>query len=168
MVIILLRHAKALQFEGTKPDFERPLRPKGIKQCMALAEAVPDVLKFTEGIRPRIWCSPALRTLQTHIYGLPWAQRKTTDSTEDLTLYPDWLYLAESPRFESELHALGDQKPLMIIGHNNGLSDWAHKLTGGLAFPLGTCHFIVLRQNSLPLAGKFQIAYRWEPPQIMD
>ncbi|MFM7178257.1 MAG: SixA phosphatase family protein, partial [Bacteroidota bacterium] len=121
MVIILLRHAKAVQSTGDIPDFERPLRPKGIKQCSALAEAVPDVLELTEGIRPRIWCSPAYRTRQTLAYGLPWAQRKPNLATEDLPRYPDWLYLAESPRYQLELLADGNGRPLLIIGHNNGI-----------------------------------------------
>lgn len=168
MVIILLRHAKAIQTAGDIPDFDRPLRPKGIKQCAALAEAIPDVLKFTQGIRPRIWCSPALRTRQTLSHGLPWTQNKPSDSTEDLTLFPEWLYLADSSRFQRELLAYEDTKPLIVIGHNNGLSDWAGELTGGLCAPLGTCHFIVLRQIDSRLSGKFQMDYRWEPPKFID
>lgn len=168
MVIILLRHAKAVPSTGDLPDFERPLRPKGIKQCSALAEAIPDVLEFTEGIRPRIWCSPAYRTRQTLAYSLPWAQRMPNVATEDLPRYPDWLYLAESPRYQLEFLADGNDRPLLIIGHNNGISDWAHELTGGKASPLGTCHFIVLRHIGDHLSGLYQTVHRWEPPKFMD
>ena len=167
-MIILLRHAKAVQTMGNIPDFERPLRPKGIKQCSALAEAVPDILKYTEGVHPVIWCSPALRTRQTLAYGLPWAQNGLAGSTKDLTLYPEWLYLAECSRFQHELLAYSNDKPLLIIGHNNGISDWAHELTGGAASPLGTCHFIILREIEGHHSGIFQTVYRWEPPKSID
>lgn len=169
MVIILLRHAKALQPVGGMTDFDRPLRPKGIKQCAALADASHYILHHTDGVSPRIWCSPSLRTRQTLLHGLPWTgSADLGHPSQDLIQYPDWLYLAESPRLGSELLLICDDMPLWVIGHNNGLSDWAYELTGGKAGPLGTCHLIILRKENLADPGPYKMIFRWEPPKLME
>jgi len=150
------------------PDIDRPLHPKGLRQCAALAETVPDVLKLIGGVCPKIWCSPSLRTRQTLTYGIPWTPSGYANSSEDFIQYPEWLYQAESQRLASELLTYSDEIPLMIIAHNNGLSNWAHELTGGLGAPLGNCHLVILRKDRVEDQGKFQITYRWEPPKFMD
>jgi phosphohistidine phosphatase len=167
MVIILLRHAKAVQPVGDMPDFDRPLHPKGMKQCAALADAIPDILKHTGGVRPAIWCSPSLRTRQTLINGLPWARAFTT-LPEAFIQYPKWLYQAASHRLEDELLAYASNVPLMIIGHNNGLSEWACELSAGLAAPLGTCHLLVLRKEIHQDPDPFEVTCRWEPPKFTE
>jgi phosphohistidine phosphatase SixA len=167
-MIILLRHAKAVQSTGSLADFDRPLRPKGLLQCEALIQAIPEILSHIGGVTPQIWCSPSLRTQQTLNHGLLDTRLGSAISTLNLIQFPQWLYLADAERLEREIPDYSNPVPLMIIAHNNGLSDWAYELTGGLAEPLGTCHLIILRRDHSEGQGKFHITFRWEPPKFMD
>jgi len=59
-----------------------------------------------------------------------------------------WLYLANAERLESERLLLDPASNLLVIGHNNGLSDWAETLLGKVRSPLRTGQILVLQENT--------------------
>lgn len=117
--LILLRHAEA---EGASPaggDAQRKLTPTGIEQC-AMVRKVLDTMNFH-----RIFCSPALRTVDTLklTTGLDTA---ATVVTIDMDLY--------SATTENYLEILAtsetDIESVLVIGHNPGISAFATTLAG--------------------------------------
>jgi phosphohistidine phosphatase SixA len=81
--------------------------------------------------------------------------------------FPAWMYLATANRIYSEIMARETDTPLLLIGHNNGLSELAQMLTGDSSLYLGTCHHLVLNapdsltEQNLP--GAWQSLGRWCP-----
>lgn len=128
----LLRHAKTEQQSPTGKDFDRELMLKGIIQTNMIS------VYFQEhDIYPKlILCSSSKRTTQTlHIL-----RESMRDS--DLKM-DDNLYLADR---ESLLQMIWDQKKgaeILIIGHNEGLSELASYLFGE-TIHLKTCGYLSL------------------------
>jgi phosphohistidine phosphatase SixA len=75
------------------------------------------------------------------------------------------LYLAEAERLESERQLLDDAVNLLVIGHNNGLSDWADSLLGRPQPPLRTCQLLVLQS---PSQKESSVRWRVELSWIAD
>ena len=114
MKLYLLRHANASQ--SSTEDFQRELSEKGIAQCEALAEFVLPKLK--DGLVD-LCCSAAYRTKQTHLHVFKTMKAK----------FDEKLYLASASALLHFICELETDRTLVILGHNNGLSDLASYLT---------------------------------------
>ena len=127
--IILVRHAKAIEpseFEGM--DFDRPLTDKGIHSNRIVAKYLRLI-----GVRPdRIVASPACRTRSTAV---DLAEQYKIAKIE----YFDELYNRSGssvPRDSDALHlkiiqkTKPDSRVVMIVGHNDDLTNFARFLTG--------------------------------------
>jgi phosphohistidine phosphatase SixA len=191
MKVALLRHAKAVPSSPECEDFDRPLRPKGLRQCGELAATFPHPHALLLSAEVEIWCSPALRTRQTLEYWLSLSAQGSGQGSEPVSAqglehvsgqgsepvqawdkkaacyFPAWMYLATANRIYSEIMARETDTPLLLIGHNNGLSELAQMLTGDSSLYLGTCHHLVLNapysltEQNLP--GTWQSLGRWCP-----
>lgn len=133
MKLHLLRHAKTNQKSPSGKDFDRDLLPKGIKQAAMMAAYLEKELHFSN---IDIYCSSSKRTSQT----LDLLSRKLKIKAKD---YSRDLYLANHMELFSYLIQQKSKKDVMLIGHNNGISDLATYFTDQLV-SLQTCGFVTL------------------------
>jgi phosphohistidine phosphatase len=118
MNIHLIRHAKTNPCADSGKDFDRDLMEKGRKQCVLLKDFLEG--KF-EGFP--IYCSTSNRTKSTANLILNEVQLKQIT-------YLDDLYLASSKLLFDFIVSLNSTDDIVIIGHNEGLSELVHYLTG--------------------------------------
>jgi len=119
MKIHLIRHAKTSPSTLYVNDFDRKLLPKGVVQANVLGSYLN-----TKGIKPlSTWCSSAIRTKET----LSILQH--VNSMGEISLLND-LYLCDREIYLKKIWELNHGKELMIIGHNDGISEFASYLTG--------------------------------------
>jgi phosphohistidine phosphatase len=131
--LYLLRHAKARR-ERQVSDRDRQLHRKGIRQGAALAAYLARQGKPLD----RVLCSPSRRTRDTLALVLP-----ALPNRPDID-FPDSLYLA-SPETLLEAVRGTDEgvRSLMLVGHNDGIHQFALALAGGddlarlVGFPTG-------------------------------
>lgn len=132
MLLHLLRHAKTNQNSPTGKDYDRELLPRGYAQ-------IEELKKFFDAnpIAPKyILCSSAKRTRQTL------AELQNFWPKAQIILL-DQLYLAAKHEILSEICALQTPDEILVIGHNEGLSELAIYLTDQ-ALWLKTCGFMSL------------------------
>lgn len=121
MKLFLLRHAKTEQTSPSGKDFDRKLKPKGLKQCELLGQYFSELSKemvFT------IHCSSSQRTRET------FELIKRDLSVNKINFY-DELYHAsvfELKNFVEKLPVSPNNH--LIIGHNFGISELASYYTG--------------------------------------
>ena len=135
----LLRHAKS-DWDGGEPDHDRPLAPRGERAAAAMA-----VYCRQQGIAPDvILCSSARRTVETLAImrgGLPEGMK--VETTRDI-------YEVGAGKLVARLKAIPVKtRVAMVIGHNPGMEDTVHLLTGarvGEKFP--TCALATLESSS--------------------
>ena len=130
MKLHLLRHAKTNQSSPTSLDYDRELLPRGYEQIAELK-----LFLAQHPIQPKhILCSSAMRTRQT--------LAEIQDFWPSASIhFIDELYLASKQEILSEICALQTSDEMLVVGHNEGLSD----LVMNLAHPphaLKTCGFI--------------------------
>ena len=129
MKLHLLRHAKTNPHSPTGLDFDRELLPRGYEQINELKNFLKE-----HPIDPKIiLCSSAMRTRQTL------AELKDLWPSASIR-FIDELYLASKQEILSEICALQTSDEMLVVGHNEGLSD----LVMNLAHPphaLKTCGF---------------------------
>lgn len=132
MRLHLVRHAKTDPSSDTGRDFDRKLLPKGIIQSNSLAHHL-----IYQKIEPEIvYCSDATRTKETaSILAQAVPLKKITYNSE--------LYLADRETLLQLIWGLKHGKELMIIGHNDGLSDLATYLTDELVH-MKTCGYLCI------------------------
>ncbi|KLL11090.1 MULTISPECIES: histidine phosphatase family protein [Protofrankia] len=121
--LLLLRHGKSDWADGSMPDADRPLSPRGRASCRLIAEHLA-----ADQLAPDlVLCSSARRTRETveQIAGaLPAAVPVLTE---------DRLYLADVSDLLDRLRELDDGVPtVLLVGHNPGI----HALATGL-LPVG-------------------------------
>ena len=119
--LYLLRHAKARR-DRDVPDRDRQLHRKGLRQGAALAAY------FAKRGKPldRILCSPSRRTRDTLALVLP-----ALPNRPDLD-FPDALYLAGPETLLNSVKATeAGVHSLMLVGHNDGIHQFALDLAGG-------------------------------------
>lgn len=134
-LLILVRHAQAEPQSGRLRDFDRALTPIGRAQAERagcwLAGRLPDIDTVS------VVVSPAQRTRQTaevlldgwHVGDVGYDERIWEASTGDL------------------LSVVGDsdRSRLMLVGHNPGIEQLQHSLTGALApASVGSIHVLSL------------------------
>jgi phosphohistidine phosphatase len=133
MKLYLLRHAKTDQFSESGKDFDRKLLEKGKRQANVLA------LYFkSKSFQPSaIFCSSSARTRQTL------SIIKKLVSFDSEIKYVDDLYLCEKEFLLSFLCQQNHKEDIFIIGHNNGISDFAGYLLNDF-IDLSTSEFLCI------------------------
>ena len=132
MKIHLLRHLKTNPNSTSGLDFDRELLPRGYEQLQEF-KAFYAKHPFQVG---QILCSSAVRTRQT---------------LEEITaLFPgvpvtfiDELYLASSGEMLQIITRAESNEDLLLIGHNEGISDLASELSAAFIL-LKTCGLVSL------------------------
>lgn len=113
--LLLLRHARAVDFAPGRPDTDRDLTEPGVAQ----ARGIGDHLRAECPPIDRVLCSSATRTRQTL------AAAEVVAPTEFLTS----IYNAGSDTILSELQQLDDDVPcVLVVGHAPGVPALAHDL----------------------------------------
>lgn len=132
MILHLLRHAKTNQHSPSGRDFDRELLPRGHEQLNEFRAFVQQ----KELSIDHIFCSSAKRTRQT--------LNEILDLFPNATIsFHDELYLASKSELLSFITTKNAPKSLLLIGHNEGLSDLATYLTGS-DIHLKTCGYLQL------------------------
>lgn len=132
MNIYLLRHAKTEKISSSGKDFDRKLMGKGIRQSA-------EMLKFLEVKsfeNTHLFCSTAHRTKETF-------QFICSKLVFNEVSFHDELYLANLKDLLQFVWNLKSQNDLFLIGHNEGLSEFASYLSGSY-FHLKTSGYIHL------------------------
>lgn len=130
MKLHLLRHAKTNQVSSTGLDIDRQLLEKGEKQAAIMADYLKDLSQID------IHCSSSARTRRTFDI----ISRKIQF---DSIHFSQELYLCSHLELLSYINQLKSTKDLLLIGHNNGLSDFVSYLTGEF-IDLKTCEYCCL------------------------
>ena len=133
MKLHLLRHAKTDQRSSTGKDIDRKLLAKGKNQSLEMGKYF-SVLGFDPSI---ILCSSSVRTRET----MDQVQKVHLFKSE--VIYLENLYLCEKEELLLILCSQINSKDVFIIGHNNGLSDFASYLTDDF-IDLKTCDFVTI------------------------
>lgn len=115
MRLLIQRHAKTDPFSNSGKDFDRKLLKKGINQATELGKFYHE-----NQIDPlHVFSSTAARTRQTALY-----IQKNHFFTSKIQ-FLDALYLCERDDLLSFLWSQNHNDEILIIGHNNGISDLA-------------------------------------------
>ncbi len=153
MRLFLVRHAHAEQVVKGMSDYERRIDDLGKRQLEGLSNYLE---KEYSGVVFQVLCSPATRAKSTLV-----AIQNSISITD--TSYDHDLYL---PNREQLLHNLWGIKQasedVMIISHNNGISDLATYFLGETLL-LPTCGLLVIEfdeiKNSVELSGGLGMEY---------
>ena len=152
--LMLLRHAKTENQSDTGLDFDRQLANKGQRQAKSMATYLTKI-DLTNIV---VFCSDAKRTVQTFEY---------LHAQNDLSSYMfvHDLYLASRETLFNHLCKQHGDFSILIIGHNDGLSDLASYLTDDYIH-LNTCTLLTLdvhmedwselTQGSCAISGLFR------------
>ncbi len=111
----LLRHAKSSWDDPGRPDRERPLAPRGVRDAKRVAKHLGRL-----GVAPElVLCSPAVRTRETLELVLPALAGVAVHVEDELYGAPGEALLE---RLRTVPEAIGS---VMLIGHNPALQDLA-------------------------------------------
>jgi phosphohistidine phosphatase len=132
--LILLRHAKSESFFDSKSDLDRNLLEVGLES----AQKVSKIFKEHDIVPDIILCSTANRTKQTCDIFI----QNTGFQTP--IIYLEELYMATA----SEMFLMVQQyykqyKKIMIIGHNDGISKFANRVSKNGCENLSTSALVV-------------------------
>jgi len=140
--ILLLRHAKSSWDNELIEDFDRPLKEKGKKDALVMAEYI----KQSDLIPEYIICSEAIRTKET----LDIILQKINFSSNIKISYTRKIYEADVSDI-LQLISETDNKfnRIMLIGHNPGMERTVVELTKKeFPFPkFSTCGLAYLKSN---------------------
>ena len=157
MNLFLVRHAKTEKIAVSGKDFERELAEKGRLQ----AEILNNFITKYDFDDVDIWCSDAVRTKQTLSYF-------DTQFPSTNIEFKNELYLASATEVKELIWNTESDKDLLVIGHNEGISDIASYFLGE-DIHLKTATFIQIsfeaksRQEWSADLGKIQTIFR---PQV--
>jgi phosphohistidine phosphatase len=134
--LLLMRHAKSSWKDTELKDFDRPLTKKGKKCVLKMGRLIAD----EELVPDRIFCSPAVRALQTS-EGFVEAS-----GFKGQVEYTDGYYMAEPNAYVEPLKTLPDDvQRVMLIGHNPGLEALLQMLTARVeSLSTGAIAYLVL------------------------
>jgi phosphohistidine phosphatase len=119
----VLRHAKTEVQSALKKDFDRALIEKGELQAASVGDY------FSENLpKCSTHCSTSKRTRQT-IKLVEKAMKESSEKIGKIT-FSDELYLASKDNLLSYIWNLGITKHVLLIGHNEGLSELVSYLSG--------------------------------------
>lgn len=157
MNLFLIRHAKTEKIAISGKDFDRELAEKGRLQ----AEILNNFITKFDLYDVDIWCSDAVRTKQTLSYF-------DTQFPSTNIEFKNELYLASATEVKELIWNTESDRDLLIIGHNEGISDIASYFLGE-DIHLKTATFIQIsfeaksRQEWSADLGKIQTIFR---PQV--
>jgi phosphohistidine phosphatase len=160
--LIVMRHAKAGELPGG-PDFERALRPRGLRDSAAAGRW----LAATD-LRPElVLCSAARRTRQT------WQHLSATLLARTAGPPPEFSALRQLYQADSEelvdivADAGGEFATVMYIGHNPAAARLVHLLTDAeIAFPTAAIAVIGVRGSWADLGpGAGELIASWTPAE---
>ena len=156
--LVLMRHGKAEVSAPSGRDFDRALSLKGHAQVRRMSAWLKE-----QGILPNyIISSSALRTQETArgmAIGLGIAP-ESVDWRKDLYLASPSVYAA------CLLEAPSACNTLMIVGHNNGISEWARELLFGYYEELPTAGVLVLQSETPDWASWYSFKTQFVTYQI--
>ena len=110
--LLVLRHAKASQDSPSNADFDRPLKPRGRAQALALGQ----IMRERNLAFDAIVASPAARVVETVTGVLEGAVARIKPN------YDRRLYNASPGTLTEVIRAAGDTVGrLLVVGHNPGL-----------------------------------------------
>ena len=157
MNLFLIRHAKTEKTSTSVNDFDRKLAEKGHLQ----AEKLNDFIAKFDFNNVDIWCSDAVRTKQT----LSFIDAHFPSTNIE---FKNELYLASATEIRELIWNTENDKDLLIIGHNEGISDVASYFLGD-NIQMKTATFLQIsfdaetRQEWSNDLGKTQLIFR---PQV--
>lgn len=117
--LYVIRHGKAVRPEDAVNDFSRELNKKGTAQT----NQVGDLLKRADVKIDLIVTSGAKRTAET-------AEIINFHLNAKGVYYTDDLYLADRKKIQKVISKHGKGDNVLLVGHNNGLSDFVSYLSG--------------------------------------
>ncbi|MCC7454908.1 MAG: histidine phosphatase family protein [Crocinitomix sp.] len=117
--LYVIRHGKAVRPEDAVNDFNRELNKKGTAQT----NQVGDLLKRADVKIDLIVTSGAKRTAET-------AEIINFHLNAKAVYYTDDLYLADRKKIQKIISKHGKGDNVLLVGHNNGLSDFVSYLSG--------------------------------------
>lgn len=118
--LVVVRHAKSAWPDGV-PDPERPLNARGRRDAPALGRWIRDRV----GRPDAVVCSPAARTRQT------WRLVATELEGAPDPVFDERVYAATVEELLDVVRGISDDVgSLVLVGHNPGVSELVHALTG--------------------------------------
>ena len=168
--LFLLRHGKSSWVDRDVPDFERPLKTRGIKASKLIGQYMAEKGKHPDVIL----CSQSVRTQETLKHFL-----ETNKGDPDIKIIRP-LYLAGPDRILKQIAKVPDSaNSVMIIGHNPGLQFLAMELTSGSnphrrrvgkKFPTGALAELTVNQATWKplMAGTFSLEDYVMPKDLAD
>lgn len=119
--LFILRHAKSSWKDARIADFQRPLNRRGQRA----ADLVGKLIKEKTLKPDLVLSSPAVRAAET--IGIVLESARLLVELQ----YEDQLYLASCERLLQVVSELpDDREQVLLIGHNPGLEELLHRLTG--------------------------------------
>ncbi|MFM7661865.1 MAG: SixA phosphatase family protein [Bacteroidota bacterium] len=132
--VFFLRHSDAENIISGQNDFQRELNSIGKQKVTNFTTNFSSEFQFD-----LVLCSTSVRTRQT----LDLLDLKCIDF-----VFCDSLYLTEKERILSEIQQVSEKiNKLLVIGHNNGISDLASYITK-TGILLSTCQMVEIRLES--------------------
>jgi phosphohistidine phosphatase len=156
--LLILRHAKSSWADSSQDDWQRPLNERGRRDAPLAGEwlrkraLLPDAIITSDAVRART-TAQAVATALGH--------------ARDIITHPS-LYHAKPEDVFDVLHDVaGNARTVLIVGHNPGLEELVHQLTGE-HHGLVTTALVVLdvpidRWRDLDGNVAASIAETWEP-----
>ena len=125
--LLILRHAKSAWDTDAPADFDRPLAPRGCDAASRMGRYLAEA-----GLPPdAVVCSSATRAVQT-VHRVARAGGFSLRTAR----FEGAIYEAGLPALLGVLGGcLPGARRTMIVGHNPGLEDLLHHLTGGVPVP---------------------------------
>jgi phosphohistidine phosphatase len=118
--LLILRHAKAVNNDGTMGDHDRPLSPVGKNACRTIGTYMQK-----EGLLPEaLYSSTASRAKETADLILPYLGNPPLETSKTLYLASAGELLAHINRLDNGLTSA------MFVGHNPGIHQIGLMLTG--------------------------------------
>lgn len=135
MKLHLLRHSDTEDFAITGVDFDRNLTSSG----RARAEKMGLYLNDQLSRKIAVYCSSSNRTRETA------AIIQSTFGYRNIQ-HKDELYHANLSQLLKFVNQLEDHGPVLIIGHNEGITDLVNHLSGENTY-LDTCNYVCIDLN---------------------
>ena len=136
MKIHLLRHADTENFSTSGEDYDRNLLPEGRDRALKMGAYLNDNLSR----KIAVYWSSSNRTRETCAI----VQSKFEFRN---ILFRDDLYHANLSQLMEFVNQLEDQGPVLIIGHNDGITDLLNHLTGE-NIHLSPCQYVSIELNA--------------------
>lgn len=136
--IILVRHAKSDWVNINLSDFDRPLNKRGKKDAPEMAQRLLNKKVQVDAIVS----SPAVRAANTASVFAEALQVKIT--------YNEELYMAAPEIFNKVISSLNNEwNTVLIVSHNNGITDFANILTNARIDNMPTCGVFAVQAGCL-------------------